>query len=278
MLLIYKGRIMGSVITSILVLVIFGGWIYIQQPSMIFYPMSDVGETPENWGLQYEDVTMKTEDGIQLHAWFIPSTDSDRVLLFLHGNAGNISHRRESVSIFHKLGLSILIIDYRGYGKSEGKPSEAGLYIDARTAWHFLTGEKGIEKEKIMIFGRSLGGVVAANLAAEVQPGYLFLESTFSSAKKMAKEVFPIMSRIVPLRFKLETVEYIRNVKSPLLIAHSPDDEIIPYELGEEVFQAANEPKFFIKLTGGHNGGFLMTQPRYEQEIRKFLSFPENMQ
>lgn len=263
---------MGGLITSFLVLVLFGGWIYYQQPAMIFYPMADLYETPADWGRQYEEVNLRTTDELMIHGWYIPNPETERVLLFFHGNAGNISHRGESIEIFHRLGFSILIIDYRGYGQSEGKPSEKGLYYDARAAWEYLTVTKGIKRENIVIFGRSLGGVIATELAAEVQPGYLFLESTFSSAKDMARRVFPVISRLVPLRFEFNTVEYIRQVKSPLLYAHSPDDEIIPYELGEKVFLSANEPKYLLKMVGGHNDGFILSQPRYEQEIARFFS------
>ncbi len=262
---------LGSVLLSILVLCLFGGWMYFQQPSMIFYPVRNLSATPADWGLQYEDVALKSVDGIRLHGWYIPYAERDRVLLFFHGNAGNMSHRGESIEIFHRLGLNIFIFDYRGYGQSEGKPSESGLYADARAAWQYLTDTKGFKKENITIFGRSLGGAVAAELAAEVQPGSLILESTFSSAKEMANTVLPVMSHLVPLRFEFETAVYIKQVSSPLLIVHSPDDEIIPYRLGEKVYQAANEPKSFLKLQGDHNGGFLMSQPRYEQELGKFL-------
>ncbi|MCK4586873.1 MAG: alpha/beta hydrolase [Gammaproteobacteria bacterium] len=266
-----KSKMLGSVLISILVLCLFGGWMYFQQPSMIFYPVRSLSATPADWGLQYEDVELKSADEIRLHGWYIPYAETDRVLLFFHGNAGNMSHRGESIEIFHRLGLNIFIFDYRGYGQSEGKPSESGIYADARAAWHYLTDTKGIRKENITLFGRSLGGAVAAKLAAEVQPGTLILESTFSSAKEMANTVLPVMSHLVPLRFEFKTVEYIKQVSSPVLIVHSPDDEIIPYRLGEKVFQAANKPKSFLKLQGDHNGGFLMSQPGYEQALGKFL-------
>ena len=263
---------MGGVITSFLVLVLFGGWIYYQQPAMVFYPVQTMSEDPSDWGLQYEDVKLSTDDNIRLHGWYISHPDADRVILFFHGNAGNISHRQKSIEIFHNLGLSIFIVNYRGYGKSEGTPSELGFYKDSRVAWNYLLTEKGVNKKNIIIFGRSLGGVVATELASEVQPGYLILESTFSSAKDMAKKIFPIMSTFIPLRFEFNAIEYIKKVKSPLLVAHSPDDEIIPYQLGEKLFLAANEPKVFLQLTGGHNGGFLMSQPDYEQQIGQFLT------
>lgn len=266
----------SSLIATIIILSAFSGWIYYQQPSMVFYPESTMVAQPSDWGLQYEDIELTTLDRIKLRGWYIPYPGSQRVLLFFHGNAGNISHREKSIEIFHKLGVNIFIINYRGYGNSEGSPDEEGLYIDAQTAWDYLTLKKGVSSKDIIIFGRSLGGIVATKLASEVQPGYLILESTFSSAKDMAKEIFPVMSKFIPLRFEFNAIEYIKNVKSPLLLGHSPDDEVIPYKLGESLFMAANEPKRFFRLKGDHNGGYLLSQPMYEQEIDKFLTMKAN--
>lgn len=261
----------GSIVTVILAFFLFGGWLYFNQPAMIFYPSHKLEETPSSWGLAYEDVALQTRDGTSLHGWYIPNTDSKRVLLFFHGNAGNISHRGESVAIFHRLGLNIFIFDYRGYGQSGGKPSEKGLYEDARTAWRYLTESKAFHKHDIIIFGRSLGGVIATHLAAEVDPGVLIVESTFSSARDMASFVFPVIFYVVPLRFQFNSAERIQQVRSPVLILHSPEDEIIPYSLGQKVFQAANEPKTFVTIKGDHNNGFLISQPEYEQALKKFL-------
>ena len=138
---------------------------------MIFFPQRSLSATPASWGLAYEDVFLTSEDGIQLHGWYVPRQGSDRVLLFLHGNAGNISHRGESIVLFHRLGLNVLIIDYRGYGRSQGSPSEQGLYQDANAAWQYLIDARGFDGKDIILFGRSLGGAVAARLASEVQAG-----------------------------------------------------------------------------------------------------------
>jgi fermentation-respiration switch protein FrsA (DUF1100 family) len=262
----------NGLIVSVLLLSLFGGWLYQQQPAMIFFPIKDLVETPEDWGLEYENVTLKTKDDIKLHGWFIPRQGATRTLLFFHGNAGNISHRRESVMIFHQLGLNVFIFDYRGYGNSQGKPSESGLFSDAMAAWHYLEHEKGLARQQVIIFGRSLGGSVAANLAATMQPRGLILESTFSSAKDMAKVIFPILSRIIPLRFEFNTVERIKHVTSPLLVVHSTEDDIIPFKLGEKVYRAANQPKYLIKIHGDHNYGFLLSQADYEQALKAFLS------
>jgi len=263
---------MGSLLLAIvLMLAVINGWVYLQQPSMIFFPLRSLSATPADWSLEYEEVSLQTADGVSLHGWYLPHSGSDRALLFFHGNAGNISHRGESLTIFHRLGFNILIFDYRGYGQSGGSPTEDGLHADAVAAWRFLREIKGFDAEEITLFGRSLGGAVATRLAAEAKPAALILESTFSSAKDVAAEVFPLMSKFTFLRFDFNTAARVKSVTSPVLVLHSPDDEIIPFSLGERIYRAANEPKAMLRLQGDHNRGFLQSQPGYERGINEFL-------
>ncbi|MEN8763867.1 MAG: alpha/beta hydrolase [Thiogranum sp.] len=261
----------GSLVVILLGLLFLNGWMYLQQAAMIFFPERLLSATPASWGLAYEDVVLRTEDGVELHGWYIPQRGSSRVLLFMHGNAGNISHRGESVAIFHRLGLNVLIFDYRGYGQSQGEPSEQGLYQDAAAAWNYLTETRNFASDDIILFGRSLGGAVAARLASEVRAGSVILESTFSSASDVAGSLFPILSRLVVLRYGFDTVAYLKAVACPLLVLHSPEDDIIPFYLGEKVYQAAAQPKVFVKIQGDHNSGFLQSQPFYEQELGRFI-------
>lgn len=259
----------------LVVLGVFVGGMYLLQPAMVFLPSPDLEQTPADWGLAYEEVWLRAEDGVRLHAWYLPGHAAGPTLLFFHGNAGNISHRRASLEIFHDLGLNVLILDYRGYGRSEGRPSEQGLYRDARAAWDHLLGERGLAPREIVVFGRSLGGAVAANLAAgvpdEAQPGALILESTFSSARDMARALYPVLGSLMVMRFQLDTRARVAEVRCPVLVLHSPDDEIVPYAQGREVFEAANPPKAFQALVGDHNGGFLMSQPGYQRGLADFL-------
>ncbi|MEJ2178944.1 MAG: alpha/beta hydrolase [Gammaproteobacteria bacterium] len=264
---------MLSVLTTlVLIVTIFSGFMYVKQPGMIFFPTKELSDSPGNWGMQYEDVVLHTADGIQLHGWFIAKQNAKKTLLFFHGNAGNISHRGQSIEIFYNLGLNVFIIDYRGYGQSKGEPSENGLYEDARTAWNYLTETKGVSKDNIILFGRSLGGVVAAKLGSEVNTDSVILESTFSSARDMASELFPLLSHIILLRFKFDTQGYVKQIMDPVLVIHSPEDEIIPYSLGRKVFDAANQPKQLLEIQGDHNSGFLQSQPQYRKKIDEFLS------
>ena len=259
------------IIVFVLALLLLNVWMYFQQPHMIFYPLHELNQTPADWGLDYDDVTLDTVDDVQLHGWFIPNPQSQHVLLFMHGNAGNISHRRDSIEIFHRLGLNVFIIDYRGYGQSTHTPSEQGFYRDATAGWHFLTKEKGFTNNQVLVFGRSLGGAVAARLASEVQPRGLILESTFSSARDFARVVFPVLSRLVWIRYDFNTTASIQRVNAPVLVLHSPNDEIMPFHLGEKVFNSAHQPKHFVRIQGDHNYGFLQSQPHYEQELDRWL-------
>lgn len=263
---------MTSFVISLLIgLFLLNIWMYFQQPQMIFFPIRNLHQKPTDWGLDYEDITFNTVDNVELHGWYIPHNHSNQVVLFFHGNAGNISHRRDSIEIFHRLGLNIFIIDYRGYGQSKGRPDEQGLNHDAMAAWDFLTMKKGFTSKQILIFGRSLGGAVAVNLASKVQARGLMLESTFSSAPEFSRTVFPILSRLVFMRFKFNSAENIRHVQFPVLVLHSPEDEIMPFHLGEQLFNSANQPKRFVSMRGDHNNGFLHSQPVYEQELNSFL-------
>jgi fermentation-respiration switch protein FrsA (DUF1100 family) len=269
---VMKQTMILVLVLIVLILILMNAWMYIQQPRMIFFPFDGISSTPASRGLKYEEVRLRTSDGLHLQGWYIPAQGADKVLLFFHGNAGNISHRGDSMALFHRLGLNVFIFDYRGYGQSEGAPSEEGLYQDGLAAWKYLTEVRGFAGNDVILFGRSLGGAVATRLAARMQPGGLILESTFSSARDMADEVLPVISRLVYLRYGFNTVARIRKVHSPVLVLHSPNDEIIPYGQGRKVFSAANDPRSFFEMRGDHNSGFLESQPEYQQTLQSFVS------
>ena len=193
------------------------------------------------------------------------------MVLFFHGNGGNISHRGDSLKIFHELGLNVLIIDYRGYGLSEGKLSEQGLYLDAQAAWQYLINKRDYKESDIILFGRSLGGTVATQLASQVQPRALIVESVFSSVRDMADMMMPLISRLIYLRYDFNAESIIKEVRVPVLVMHSTEDEIIPFQLGQKVFDASNAPKYFYELRGGHNDGFILSMPDYQKMIKLFL-------
>jgi len=248
---------------------------FLGQSRLIFLPNTPSRAhiaTPQDVGLTYETVDIVTDDDIALSAWFVPAQNARGVLLFFHGNAGNISHRLDSLHQFHELRLSTLIFDYRGYGESEGKVSEQGTYADALAAWRYLTEQRGIAPSQIVLFGRSLGGAIATYLADNRTPAGLIIESGFTSVPDMAAQLYPWLPARQLARIEYPTADYLAGVSSPVLIAHSPDDDIIPYRHGRDLFERANEPKTFLEMRGGHNDGFLVTGPEYRNGLDTFLT------
>ncbi len=248
-------------------------FIYMTQASMLYLPGIPGREllaAPDTVGLSYENVTLEASDGVSVHGWFVPG-ESQQVLLYFHGNAGNISHRLYSIKEFHDLGLSVFIIDYRGYGQSDGKPTEQGLYRDGEAAWRYLTGDRGIVAQNIILFGRSLGGSVASWLAAREQPAALIVESSFTSVPDIGQEAYPWLPVRLLSRFRHSTLDQVTKVACPVLVVHSRDDEIIPFHHGKEIFSAANEPKTFLEIRGGHNDGHAMSATVYRNGIKDFL-------
>lgn len=263
--------ILGFVTTGLAIYVAIAALMYVSQSRQVYFPVRALATTPAEHGMAYEDVSLMTDDGLRLHAWFIPTAEPRGVLLFFHGNAGNLSHRIESIRIFRDLGLSVFIVSYRGYGRSEGRPGEEGTYRDARAAWRYLRDEREVPSSRIVLFGRSLGASVAAWLAARENPGAVVLESAFMSAPDLGAELLPWLPVRQLLRFEYDTRAAVRDIHAPLLVIHSRDDEIVPFRHGEAVFEAANGPKTFLEIHGGHNDGFLRSLPSYEQGLRAFL-------
>lgn len=248
------------------------GLAYVFQDQLLYFPSEAIVATPDQYGFAYEDVHIDTEDGERLHAWWIPSSDVSRgTLLFFHGNAGNISGRLESVAQFHELGLNVLIVDYRGYGRSTGSPSEEGLYRDARASWRHLVDERGVEPRDMIIFGRSLGAAPAAWLAVQEDPGALIMESAFTSVPDVGAHHYPFLPVRQLARNEFDNEARVQEVDTPLLLIHSRDDQVIPFEHGQSLYEVAREPKEFLEIQGGHNDGFLVSEERYLRTIDRFL-------
>jgi len=250
--------------------------LYFMQPSFLYSPVRELPYTPAELGLDFEEVFFKTGDRVQLHGWYIPAPNSELTVLFCHTNGGNMMYQLDSINIFYNLGLSCFIFDYRGYGISQGKPSEHGTYLDARAAFRWLTKKKKIPAEKTIVFGRSLGGSIAAYLAGKAKPRGLVIESAFTSYIAIGSKFYPYMPVKWFARFKYPTIEYMRKVTCPVLVIHSRNDEIIPFEFGLQLYEAANEPKEFVELYGGHNDGFLISSETYKKAWTKWLEFLKN--
>jgi len=247
-------------------------YVYARQGSMLYFPSREIVSTPLSIGLFYEELTLRTVDGIDISAWYIPADAALGLVLFCHGNAGNISHRIDSIRIFHGLGLGVLIFDYRGYGRSQGSPDEEGTYRDAEAGWDYLVKGLHVRPEKIVIFGRSLGSAVAAEIALRKQAGMLIMESGFTSVPDLGARFFPHLPVGLISRYQYASISKVGRIKIPKLFIHSPDDEIVPYDHGVKLFEQAGEPKEFLRIAGGHNEGFLLSGGPYVEGLKAFLS------
>ena len=247
--------------------------LYLFQGRMVFLsnlPGRTLTASPNDIGLDYEDISLTTSDNERLHGWYIPAANSRGVLLFFHGNAGNISHRLDSIKIFHKLDLDTMIIDYRGYGQSTGEASEHGTYLDAQAAWDYLINNRRIPAHRIIIFGRSLGGAIGAWLGVQNTPAAVIIESSFSSGADMAHRLYPFLPTRLITRLKYPVADYAGRLNCPVLVVHSRHDEIIPFSMGQEIYAAVKQQKKFLELRGDHNNGFLVSQGEYIAALKDF--------
>lgn len=247
--------------------------LFLFQSRLVYFPEigRDIAATPQAYGLDFESVNIATEDGETLHAWWVPAKDARGTILFFHGNAGNISHRIDYLLMFRRLGYATLIFDYRGYGKSTGSPSEEGTYRDAAAAWRWLTQTRGIGPGDIVFAGESLGGAVASWLAVRHAPPALVLLSTFTSAPDLGAQVYPFIPVRLISRFSYDNLANLRQIKAPVLVAHSRDDDIVPFGHGKRIFEAASEPKQFLEMRGGHNDGFVFMREEWVKALAGFL-------
>lgn len=249
-------------------------YLYAFQASYVYFPdlpSRQVEATPNDIGLAFQPVQLGTADGESLAGWFVPAPAARGTLLYLHGNGGNIGHRLDRIEVFHRLGLNTLIIDYRGYGASSGTPSEQGTYQDALAAWNYLTRQRQFAPDGIVVFGESLGGSIAAWLAARHTPAALVVYGSFTSVPDLARVMFPMFPAAWLARYSYDTRAALSQVTCPVLILHSPEDEIIPFSHGQALLGAAREPKRLVELRGGHNDAADVSRQIYARELGAFL-------
>ncbi len=244
---------------------------YIEARSL-FIPSSVIEETPRDAGLEYREESVIVPGGPRLSAWFIPAPGGRGTVYFLHGNGGNISHRLEKIKFFHDMGLKVFIIDYRGYGRSSGSPSEPGLYEDSRAGYDFLVGSLGVRPREIIVYGESLGGAVAVDLAQKKETAGVIVEGTFSSLRDMARVLYPFLPPWF-VRARFDSFDKIASVKAPKLFLHSRSDEIVPFALGQRLFERATEPKKMVVLGGSHNLAFSENEPKLRPALDSFFDF-----
>ncbi len=242
------------------------------EKGLVFFPERDIYTNPGEFGLDYEDVFFVTSDGVRLHGWFVRGP-REGVLLWFHGNAGNIADRVDNLArLVKSVGISVFIFDYREYGKSEGQISKAGTFIDADASYSFLVNERKIPPEKIVLFGRSLGSALAVYLAAREKAAALIIESAFTSSEDVADLYYPFLKHLVKTSASYRTLDLIGKVTVPKLIIHGVEDEIIPFWMGKKLYEAASSPKKFYPIEGaGHNDTYFVGGHEYFRRIGDFI-------
>jgi len=250
---------------------VLGVYLYFNQGRMIFMPMKELAITFSETGLEGEDIYIQVVPEEKINAWYFTGKPGEKTILFCHGNAGNISHRLETVQFLKDLEVNILLFDYRGYGLSDGHPTEEGAYADTRAAFNWLVSEKKIEPSDIIIFGRSLGGAVAIELASKISCGGIIVESSFTSVSELGAKMFPLFPVKYLLRYDFDSIGRIKHLKCPILVTHSPEDEMIPYEMGQRLYENAPEPKYFIDLHGSHNDREYLGDKTYIEAMTNFI-------
>jgi fermentation-respiration switch protein FrsA (DUF1100 family) len=267
-----KKMALQVILGLVFVYLLFMAYVYVKQGSMLFFPLKEIEATPHAIGLDYQELTLHTKDGVDISAWYVHAENARGYVLFCHGNAGNISHRLDSIRIFHNLGLGVLIFDYRGYGRSKGAPDEEGTYRDAEAALDYLVTSLRVPPEKIILFGRSLGSAVAAETALRKKAGALIMESAFTSVPDLGSTFYPYLPVRLLSKYRYASIEKVGRTNIPKLFIHSPEDEIIPYEQGMRLLERASEPKQFLQIIGGHNEGFMLSGTTYVNGLNDFLT------
>lgn len=252
--------------------------LYFRQSAYIYHPKPEWTLTPRDLGLEFEDVSFRAGDGTRLSGWFVPAKGARRgTVLFCHGNAGNISSESIPIKLYTEIGFDIFLFDYRGFGKSEGTPDEKGTTLDADAAWEHLVKTRGIPPAEIVILGRSFGAAVAIPLAvrrsaAGDKPRALFVEAAFTSLADIGERLHPYFPVRLLIRSRYESLRSIPQVRCPILVVHSHEDELIPFEHGRRLVEAAPEPKTFLDITGPHNNkNDPVSQAQYRQGVIKYL-------
>jgi len=259
------------VVSVLVVLAAISGTMALMEDRFIYFPDSHLAATPRSAGLSYQDRWLTTDDGVRLHAWHIPNPDARYIAIDFHGNAGNLGDRVDHYAQWHRAGLAVYAVDYRGYGGSQGAPSEDGLYRDARAAWEDVTRDLAVSPDRVVLVGRSLGSGPATQLATEVRPAGLVLESPMTSIPAMARVAYPYLPVSFLARTQFDNLRKITSVTCPLLVIHAAQDEIIPPWMGRRLYETAREPKQWASVPGSHNDFDDVSADAYEAAWRTFL-------
>lgn len=262
-----------KIIWQVFLIVIALGFLFVYlryiESRSLFYPQKEIDYQPKDMGLDFEDVYFQTPDALKLNGWFIPAKNAQWTIIFTHGNAGNISHRIEKVRFFNSLGCNVFILDYRGYGRSQGKPSEKGLYIDAKSGYDYLL-SRGVTPEQLIGYGESIGGAFIIDLAFRNKMRALIIDSSFTNAADMVRHLYKFLPPWI-FASRLDSLSKIKSISIPKLFIHSRNDEIVPYKLGEKLYDMALQPKEFLQIRGGHNSCFFESQDLLKEKVAGFL-------
>jgi pimeloyl-ACP methyl ester carboxylesterase len=252
------------------VVLVFGGWLYLRQNALIFQPSRDDGRSPASVGIPFEDVYLRADGGVTIHGWWVAGS-SEKVIIFFHGHLGNMSHELASLRFLRTTRHSVLMVEYPGYGKSGGSPSERGCYQAAEVAWSFLV-DRGAGAEDIVVFGRSLGAAVATYLASSRQCGGLVFHSGFTSMPDVAARRYPYLPARWFCRTKMNSLQMIKSCRCPLLLLHSEMDEINPIAKTLVVYKRAPGPKKIVRYHGSHNSNEWQCAPEVRVALNELLS------
>lgn len=252
---------------------------YLRQSSLIFFPGPPPAATPASVGLEHRELVIPTSDGERLAAWLISPRPrgapapgaAATVVLYSHGNAGSIEHRIEIAELLAGFGCAVLLYDYRGYGASSGEPDEAGLCTDATAVWEHLVRVEGFEPGGIVLFGESLGGAVSIELATRRAVRAVIVEDTFTSIPDLGAELYPWLPIRLLARTRFDSLARIGRLDVPVMVVHSPDDELVPFEHGRRLFAAAREPKVMLETAGGHNSGGFRLREAWVARVAEFV-------
>jgi len=244
--------------------------VWARQGNLVWYPGAPPTSTPSDHGSQYEDLRLTARDGVWIHAWLVTAKDPKGAIVLSHGNAGSIEQRIDKARAFVDLGWSVLLYDYRGYGASSGEPTEEGTYLDAEAAYDELA-RRGFDSRRIVSYGESLGGAVAIELATRRSVGAVVVEDTFTSLADMAAKVYPWLPVRWLARIRYASIDKVARIRAPFLVLHSPTDELVPFEHGRRLFDAAAEPKEFLATAGGHNAGGFLQRADWRRAVGEFL-------
>lgn len=240
------------------------------EHSSIFYPSREIKTLPVDIGIPFENVFLTAADGTKLNAWFIKVSQPRATVILCHGNGGNIGDRLAKITVFRNMGFNVLIFDYRGYGKSRGFPSEKGLYLDALAAFDYALSRPEVDPKKLVIYGGSLGGAVAIELALRRKSAALVVDSSFTSVADMAGRVYPFIPSFLILT-KFDSIHKVDKITVPKLFIHCPEDTVVPFAMSERLFAAATEPKEFLTLNGSHIGWFIEDPRHFSEGVDRFL-------